>query len=300
MNTSKHFIILSAKAWGDPRGEPILAVHGIEDNAATFDTLIPLLLQLVGRPLYVVCVDLPGHGHSSPLAPGIPYRFTDMFGSLRRVISQLEWHRFHYLGHSLGGLMGYYFAASYPDLIEKLVVLDAICFKIYPAQHQSNLLRALGEKLLLLEKKKEAGTAPPSYTLGQALQKLADSRGTKMTDTGIRALASRNLTRIEGHENLFRFSRDQRIKFFNFPLFYKEESAQIMSQVKCQLLIVTGNESHRIAKNSVDEFVLNAVAKSCSYFKHHVVDGDHDVHLNFPERVAPLVAKFLCEPMSSL
>jgi pimeloyl-ACP methyl ester carboxylesterase len=196
--------------------------------------------------------------------------------------------------------MGYYFAASYPDFIEKLIVLDAICFKMYPAHHQANLWRAVGEKLLLLEEKAKAGTAPPSYTLDQALHKLAYSRGTKMTDTGIRALASRNLTRVDGHENLFRFSRDQRIKFFNYPLFYKEEAVQIMSQVKCPVLIVTGNESQWTAKNSINETVLNAVAKSCSYFKHHIVEGDHDVHLNFPERVAPVVAIFISEPMSSL
>lgn len=296
---NEHFqnvTILSAKAWGGPHGEPILAVHGMGDSAATFDTLIPLLLQLVGRPLYVVSVDLPGHGHSSSLPSGIPCRFMDILGSLRRVISQLGWHQFHYLGHSLGGLLGYYFAASYPDFIEKLIVFDAISFIMYPPQYQPNLLKAFGDKLLLLEKRDGAETAPPSYTLDQALHKVADSRGTKMTDAGIRALASRNLTRVEGHENLFSFSRDQRIKFINVPVFYKEEAAQIMSQVKCQLLLVTGNKSLRTAKNSTNE----AVAKSCSYFKHYVVDGDHDVHLNFPERVAPLVAKFLCEPVSSL
>ncbi|XP_021917035.1 serine hydrolase-like protein 2 isoform X1 [Zootermopsis nevadensis] len=291
---------IAAKAWGDPHGEPILAVHGIDDSASTFDTLIPLLLQLVGRPLYVVCVDLPGHGHSSPLAPGIPYRVTDMFGSLHRVILQLEWHRFHYLGHSLGGLLGYYFVASYPDFVEKLIVFDAVSFRMYPPQYQPNALRACGENLLRFEKKIKAGTAPPSYTLDEALHKLADSRGTKMTDTGIRALASRNLRRVEGHEKLFSFSRDHRIKFTYTPLFYHDETAQIMSQVKCQLLLVIGNESQRITENSVKGAMLSAAAKSCSYFKCHIVDGDHDVHLNFPERVAPLVAKFLCEPMSSL
>jgi pimeloyl-ACP methyl ester carboxylesterase len=300
INTSKYFIILSAKAWGDPRGEPILAVHGVHDNAATFDTLIPLLLQLVEHPLYVVSVDLPGHGLSSPLAPGIQYRFTDILGSLHRVISQLEWHRFHYLGHSLGGLIGYYFAASYPDLVEKLIVIDAIFFKMYPAQYLSNLLRAYGEKLLNFEKKDEAGNGPLSYTLDQALRKLADSRGTEMTESGIRALASRGLKCVKDPENLYRFSRDQRIKFLIYPVLHKEEATKIMSQVKCQLLIVTGNESQTTAKNSFGEAMLNVVRKSCSYFRHHVVDGDHDVHLNFPERVAPLVAKFLCEPKSSL
>jgi len=299
MNASKHFIILSAKAWGDLRGERILAVHGLADSAATFDTLIPLLLQLVGRPLYIVSVDLPGHGHSSPLPPGIPYRFTDMFGCLHRVICHLKWHQFSYMGHSLGGLLGYYFAASHPHVVEKLVVLDVISFIMYPTQYQSNILRGYGERLLKLEKQQEVG-APSSYTLDQAMHKLADSRGTKMTEAGIRALASRGLEPVESHDDLYRFSIDQRAKFFNFPVHHDKEAAQIMSQVKCQLLLVTGSKSVRTAKNSVSAYLLEAAAKSCSYFRHHIVDGDHDVHLNFPERVAPLVARFLSEPMSSL
>jgi len=44
---------IAAKAWGDLRGERILAVHGLADSAATFDTLIPMLLQLVAHPLYI-------------------------------------------------------------------------------------------------------------------------------------------------------------------------------------------------------------------------------------------------------
>lgn len=291
---------IAAKVWGDPGGEPILAVHGVEDNAATFDTLIPLLLQLVGRPMYVVCVDLPGHGHSSPLAPGILYRFTDMPGCLHRVISQLGWYRFHYLGHSLGGLLGLHFVASYPNLVEKLIVIDAITFTMYPRHYHSNILRAYAEKLLELEKKVGAGTIQPSYTLDQALHKLAHSRGTKMTEAGIKALASRGLRQVEGHDNLYTFSRDNRLKFFVFPVVNIEEAVQVASEVKCQLLIVTGKESLRTEKGSDNEAVLTALTKHCSYLKHYVVDGDHDVHLNFPERLAPLVATFLCKPRSSL
>jgi pimeloyl-ACP methyl ester carboxylesterase len=286
--------------WGDPGGKPVLAVHGLDDNAASFDTLVPLLLQSVGHPLYVVCVDLPGHGHSSPLAPGIQYRFTDMLGCLHRVVSQLGWQRFHYLGHSLGGLLGLYFVASYPDLVEKLIIIDVITFFLYPRRYHSHLLRAYGEKLLELERTYQPGTILSSHTLEQALHKLAESRGSKMKEAAIKALASRSLRAVEGHDNLYRFVRDKRLKFFVFPVVSIEEAVQVMSQVKCQLLIVTGNESVRPKKGSVNAAVLNAIAKHCSYFKHHVVNGDHDVHLNFPERVAPIVTRFLCEPVSSL
>jgi pimeloyl-ACP methyl ester carboxylesterase len=161
------------------------------------------------------------------------------------------------------------------------------------------MLRGYGEILLKVEKRQEVG-AIPSYTLNQALHKLTDSRGTKMTEAGVRALASRSLEPVEGHEDLYRFSTDRRIKHLIFPVFHDEEAAQIMSQVKCRLLLVTGSKSLGITKNSVSAALLEVVAKTCLYFRHHIVDGDHDVHLNFPERVAPLVARFLSDPVSSL
>jgi len=204
------------------------------------------------------------------------------------------------MGHSLGGLLGYYYAASHPHVVEKLVVLDVISFIMYPPQYQSNILRGYGERLLKLEKQQKVGAVPSSYTLDQAMHKLADSRGTKMTEAGIRALASRGLEHVEDHEDLYRFSADQRTKFFIFPVLHDKEAAQFMSQVKCQLLLVTGSKSVKIAKNSVSASLLEAAAKSCSYFRHHIVEGDHDVHLSFPERVVPLVARFLSEPVSSL
>jgi pimeloyl-ACP methyl ester carboxylesterase len=223
-----------------------------------------------------------------------------MLGYLYRVVSQLGWRRFHYLGHSLGGLLGLYFVASYPDLVDKLIVIDVITFILYPTRYHSNLLRAYGEQLLELEQNDRPGTILPSYTLDQALQKLAQSRATKMTEAGVRALASRSLRPVEGHDKLYRFlTRDKRMKCCVFPVVGIEEVVEIMSQVKCQLLIVTGNESLRAKEGSLNATVLNVIAKHCSYLKHHVVNGDHDVHLNFPERLAPLVATFLCKPMMS-
>ena len=52
---------LSALVWGDAEPE-LVFLHGGAQNAHTWDTVALAL----GRPL--VCVDLPGHGHSGPPA----------------------------------------------------------------------------------------------------------------------------------------------------------------------------------------------------------------------------------------
>ena len=38
---------IAGKAWGDPSGKPLLALHGWLDNAGTHDHLVPLLSEVV-------------------------------------------------------------------------------------------------------------------------------------------------------------------------------------------------------------------------------------------------------------
>jgi len=50
---SLHF---SAKIWGPEDGIPVLALHGWQDNAGTYDTLAPLLPNTIR----LVCLDFCG------------------------------------------------------------------------------------------------------------------------------------------------------------------------------------------------------------------------------------------------
>jgi pimeloyl-ACP methyl ester carboxylesterase len=49
----------------------VLAVHGWMDNAGTFDKLFPLL----PRSLYIMAIEMPGHGRSSHFPAGMPYHY---------------------------------------------------------------------------------------------------------------------------------------------------------------------------------------------------------------------------------
>lgn len=74
---------VAGKLWGgDKGGQPILALHGWQDNAGTWDPLVPLLN--VKRP--ILAIDFPGHGLSSNIPPGL-YKVTTFFINNRDVIS---------------------------------------------------------------------------------------------------------------------------------------------------------------------------------------------------------------------
>lgn len=48
--------VVAGKWYGDRKKQPVLAIHGWQDNAGTFDRLCPLLPSTIP----ILCIDLPG------------------------------------------------------------------------------------------------------------------------------------------------------------------------------------------------------------------------------------------------
>lgn len=78
------------KLWGSRDKQPILAIHGWQDNAGSFDSLAPLL----SLNLPVLSIDLPGHGYSSHMPSGqFYYIFWDGVIILRRIVKHYKWNK---------------------------------------------------------------------------------------------------------------------------------------------------------------------------------------------------------------
>ncbi len=107
---------LSALRWGE--GEPeIVLVHGGAQNAHTWDT-VALALQ---RPL--LAVDLPGHGHSDWRDDG-QYGPIENARALATALPALAPKAALVVGMSLGGLTSVVLAATNPELLRRLVIVD--------------------------------------------------------------------------------------------------------------------------------------------------------------------------------
>ena len=107
---------LSALRWGE--GEPeIVLVHGGAQNAHTWDT-VALALR---RPL--LAVDLPGHGHSDWRDDG-QYGPIENARALATALPALASKAALVVGMSLGGLTSVVLAATNPELLRRLVIVD--------------------------------------------------------------------------------------------------------------------------------------------------------------------------------
>lgn len=100
-------------------GPVVVLLHGYAENS---DSWAPLAADLV-KDHTVVVPDLRGIGRSSKPEGG--YDKKTQAQDIRAVVTGLGYDRTSVVAHDIGNMVAYAYAASYPDKVEKLVVMDA-------------------------------------------------------------------------------------------------------------------------------------------------------------------------------
>ena len=104
-------------ATGD--GPVVILLHGYAETSRMWRPILPVL----ARQFRVIAPDLPGIGDSA-----IPSSGLDMASAARTVHAlarQLGVTRARVVGHDIGLMVAYAYAAQFPDEVEKLVLMDA-------------------------------------------------------------------------------------------------------------------------------------------------------------------------------
>lgn len=146
-------IKLAALEYGDARGKPVLALHGWLDNAMSFTRLAPQL-----EDMHIIALDLMGHGLSEHKPVGTGYHLWEAALSVVAVARALGWQQYSLLGHSLGAILSVMVAASCPQQVERLMLIDGLIAipkqpEEFPTQLQQAIL-GLAKSLYKTQQKK--------------------------------------------------------------------------------------------------------------------------------------------------
>jgi pimeloyl-ACP methyl ester carboxylesterase len=101
------------------KGPAVIMLHGFGD---TGDMWAPLAAALV-KDHMVIVPDLRGMGLSSH--PETGYEKKNQAGDIARVLDKLKIEKADLVTHDIGNMVGYAFAAQYPDRVTRFVIMDA-------------------------------------------------------------------------------------------------------------------------------------------------------------------------------
>ena len=108
--------------WGDPaNGRVLVCVHGLGRCARDFDALAAALSD----QYRVICPDVAGRGDSEWLPDPMLYQLPQYVADMVTLIARLDIERVHWIGTSMGALIGMALAAQPGSPVRRLVINDA-------------------------------------------------------------------------------------------------------------------------------------------------------------------------------
>ncbi|WP_131112228.1 3-oxoadipate enol-lactonase [Sulfuricystis thermophila] len=99
-------------------GPVVTLAHSLASDLSLWDGIAP---QLAER-FTVLGFDARGHGQTS--APEGPYSWPMLVADLVGLLDALKIERTHFVGLSMGGMLGQHFALAHPERLDKLVLVS--------------------------------------------------------------------------------------------------------------------------------------------------------------------------------
>ena len=103
------------------KGPAVLLLHGYGDTGEMWAALAPRL----AKTYTVVVPDLPGLGQSRPESPTASYDMASVARSVHALMGQLNIRHEDVIGHDIGLMVAYAYAAQFPGDVSKLALMDA-------------------------------------------------------------------------------------------------------------------------------------------------------------------------------
>jgi pimeloyl-ACP methyl ester carboxylesterase len=214
------------RQWGPANGRGVvLCVHGLTRNAGDFDDLAAALAAQGWR---VVCPDVVGRGVSDRLTDPTGYVLPQYAADMAVLIARLGVERVHWVGSSMGGLIGLALAAQAGTPLVSLVLND-----IGPIVPQA-ALAAIADYV-------EQNPLLPDLEAAEDLLRERYAATGPLSDTDWRRLAQQSTRQVEGG---YRLAYDPAIAVpFREAAEADIDLWGLWDRVACPTLVLRGTQS---------------------------------------------------------
>jgi pimeloyl-ACP methyl ester carboxylesterase len=271
--------------WGNQSAPPLLLLHGTRDHAHSWDWAA----RRLQHRYHVIAPDLRGHGDSQ-WSLGSAYAPSEFVYDLAQLIHQQQLAPVRIVAHSLGAVISLRYAGMFPDVVERLVIVDGtgdIAMGSVPRLPLPEEQRAWIAGLRSL-----SGRQPRKYaTLEDAYQRLKEANP-HLSPEQARHLTIHGVNQNEDGSYGWKFDGYLSANLVNGHFAHdhsREQVFELWSNITCPVLFLTGEESWHV--NTLDE------AELLSHFgdaRHVFIEGaGHWLHHDQLDRFLELVEDFL-------
>jgi len=229
----------------------------------------------------------------SPPFPGHAYHFLENLQYVQRVARHQGWNSFGLLGHSMGAGIASLYAATFPEQIKALIMLDLIKPVSRRVDELLDRTRQAVESRLELETKMASRPEKVYPTHEEALARLLESSTfmhgkDNVTEESAAIMLQRGAKQVEGG---WQYTRDRRLQVTSLYGLPPEFLLEFCRNIRCPHLLVKADSQ----KWDTEELNRAAVEAYCTnpLYEYRAVPGPHHVHLNNPEIVAAPILTFL-------
>ncbi|WCL47590.1 alpha/beta fold hydrolase [Leptospira sp. GIMC2001] len=269
---------IAYQSFGRKDGKPILCLHGWLDNSSSFEPIAPILAD---HGYYLVAIDFPGHGKSGWRSTKTIYSFVDFIADIKAVVDSLGWEHFSLLGHSMGGGLGSLFAGSFPEQVDKLILIEALGpVTREPSEAPSSLANAINRLLNGIDQ-----TDSSTFRSLELLVNLRLRAGA-MKKESAELLMKRGTEKLE--DNTYRLRRDPRLNLPSLVRLTEEQVLEFLKRISCPVKVIWGQTGYQWEK----KFLAQRIGSIANIIE-VTLEGNHHLHLDSPDEVSKEILDFL-------
>jgi epoxide hydrolase 4 len=262
------------------KGPPVILLHGFPENWRSWQRQIPALAT---AGFSVLVPDLRGYNLSGRPKDKNAYRLEHLVRDVAALVHSTGYPKSHIVGHDWGGVIAWSFSGQYPQLVDKLIILNAPHLKIYfqKVRYPRQMLRSWYVLFFLLRRLPELVLSAKNYRRLREIFERGPERKMAFSQEDIeqyiRALASPGA--LTAALNYYRA---------NVTLATMKQSANAMP-IEAETLVIWGERDPALGIELLDG--LDKVAPRVCVRR--IPDSSHWVQNEAPAEVNRLLINFL-------
>ena len=277
---------LAYHTWGDPRGAPVVCIHGFMDHGRSF----AFMAEHLPEGSFVIAPDMRGHGHSGWVGAGGYYHFYDYFDDLRVLVDHLGLARFSVVAHSMGGSVAAGLVALMPERVDALVLLEGMGPPFVDLADQPLRLKAwtdaLRKKSCVGGVEERRRSRRPLGSVKDAAERLR-AANPRLTPARAEALAHTFTEPAEGGAQVV-WRQDPLHRTPSAKPFLRAEAEALWRRITCPVLSLVGAESPWRPDDLAERHAVLADVRVAA-----VPGAGHNIHHDAPELLARAVAAWV-------